>query len=92
VAASYDKTDIVKLLLNRGANIEAKGYRGKTALMEAALNGHAATVSLLLHRGAKINAIDNERNTALMWAARNGHQDIVQMLQRWPSASLRKRR
>ena len=46
--------DIVKLLLEKGAELEARGkVYGRTPLSWAAGNGHEAVVKLLLEKGAK---------------------------------------
>ena len=43
---------MVKLLLDRGPNVNAKGPDGYTALMEAARYGRFEITELLLERGA----------------------------------------
>ncbi len=55
----------VKLLLDRGAQIEASNKDGLTALHWASSNGHDATVKLLLDRGAQIEASNKDGLTAL---------------------------
>jgi ankyrin repeat protein len=51
------KLDAVKLLLDRGADVNAKeSVRGQTALMWAVLENHPDVVKLLLARGADVNA------------------------------------
>ncbi len=44
LAASANSLDIVKLLLSRGADVNATNEDGSTALMVAALKGHAEVV------------------------------------------------
>jgi ankyrin repeat protein len=44
---------VVKLLLERGAELEAKDNNSRTPLSWAARYGHEAVVKLLLEKGAK---------------------------------------
>jgi ankyrin repeat protein len=77
-AARRGHEAIVLLLLEKGADIEAKGYFG-TALVEAASGGYEAIVLLLLEKGADIEA-KGYFGTALVEAARKGHEAMVQLL------------
>lgn len=67
--SSAPYAEVVNLLLDAGANIEARDYDGNTPLMSAASYGEAMVVKVLLARGADINATDPEGGTALMGAA-----------------------
>lgn len=49
---------IIDLLLDRGANIEARNRRGETALLIAAKHGNKHIVGKLLEKGANIHARD----------------------------------
>ena len=69
-----------RLLLDHGANVNAKNGFGNTALILASSSGRADTVRLLLSRGADVNAVSNRGNTALRAARREGHADIVAIL------------
>ena len=51
-AATGGQNDVVRVLLDAGANVNASGPNGTTALMMAVRGGHAATVDLLLEKGA----------------------------------------
>ena len=70
LASQHGYTDIVELLLNRGANVnETNGMR--TGLYEASANGHYDTMELLIKAGADVNAecYDNSATeTALLMA------------------------
>ncbi|KAA0146258.1 hypothetical protein FNF31_07820 [Cafeteria roenbergensis] len=80
VAALNGHRDTVELLLDRGADLEAKVEDGSTALSVAALNGHRNMVELLLDRGADLEAKVEGGLTALMRAAKGGHRDTVELL------------
>jgi hypothetical protein len=81
-AAGGGHDDIVRLLLEKGAEIEVKDGKYSYALLSwAARNGHEAVVKLLLEKGAEIEAEDDESGkTSLQWAAGNGHEAIVKLL------------
>ena len=86
-AACRGKKDIVLLLLNNGANVNAKlaGYEewgwmiSNTALMLAALNFHHEIVRMLLKRGADVNARNNKGDTALMMIACCQNNDSIKI-------------
>src|SRR5439155_2844519 len=52
--AADGRVSSVRILLDRGAEIDAKSRDGETALMLASLGNHADVARLLRHRGAKI--------------------------------------
>ena len=52
-AAHFGQTEIVELLLDRGADIEAKDRYGNTALIRTAFTDDIEIVKLLLDRGAQ---------------------------------------
>ena len=79
-AARDGLTDTVGLLLDRGAEMEARTRDGKTALMYAARDGQTDTVSLLLDRGANVNARTATGEAALMHAAKGGSLETVALL------------
>jgi len=64
-AGALDAVAVVNLVLDRGAAIDARDNRGRTALMIAADAGHAGIVDLLLRRGAARDLKDREGKTAL---------------------------
>jgi ankyrin repeat protein len=82
-AAQNGHAAVVKLLLEKGAELESKdkwySYK-RTALSCAAENGHAAVVKLLLEEGAELELKDNKWRTPLSWAAENGHAAVVKLL------------
>src|SRR6266480_3898114 len=79
-AAEAGDTAEVRSLLREGANPNAKGGYGSTALMGAAVRGHTETVRALLEKGAEVNAKGNTGRTALMEAALEGYTETVRTL------------
>ena len=81
LAASHGHTSTVKLLLSKGALVDARGLNSHyTPLHFAAGNGHNSTVKLLLSRGASIEAMDVGGKTPLYHATRGGYPDIVRLV------------
>lgn len=56
MAAKWGKSNMVSLLLESGANIEAKTRDGLTALHCAARSGHDQVIDMLLQRNAPISS------------------------------------
>jgi ankyrin repeat protein/mono/diheme cytochrome c family protein len=75
-------TDVVWLLVAKGAHINARSKRGETALAAAAGRGDDGSVELLLSKGADVNATDYRGYTPLMHAAQYDRDspDVVRML------------
>ncbi|KAF5239307.1 hypothetical protein FANTH_10010 [Fusarium anthophilum] len=82
IASYYGHYIIVKLLLDKGAEAEAKDSEyGRTPLLWASRNGYEGVVQLLVERGAKVEARDSKYGqTPLSWAAKNGHAAFVKLL------------
>ncbi|RYP59119.1 hypothetical protein DL770_010282 [Monosporascus sp. CRB-9-2] len=81
-AAAHRHEAVVKLLLEKGADLESKDSRyGRTPLSWAAENGHEAVVRLLLEKGADREFKDSRYGrTPLSWAAENGHEAVTKLL------------
>ena len=79
-ASRNGHTEVARLLLERGAELEAKDPDGRTSLMWAAFNGHTEVVCLLLDRGADIEARDKDDWTPLIWASSYGHTEVFRLL------------
>jgi len=68
-AAAARQVDIARLLIDHGANVNARQVEsGFTPLHEAAANGQVDLASLLLDRGADVNARMNDGRTPLGFA------------------------
>ena len=71
---------ICRLLLDKGAQVDAKSWDGWTPLHWAALRGRVEIVRLLCDHGADIEAQDNGGWRPLHHAAMNGHISVVKEL------------
>ena len=74
------RTNIVDMLLNRGARINATNMGDDTALHLASSHGHVDCVNLLLRNKADVNALNEHGNTPLHYACFWGFQEISEML------------
>ncbi len=85
-AAAAGKTNAVKALLDKGANVEARDKKDRTPLMLAAQHGHADTIRLLLANGARADARDQLGYTAygLTVFAAAGHGDRQEVIKALP--------
>ncbi len=82
-AASYRGHDqVMQMLLDKGADINAQGGEYGNALQAASYGGHDQVVQMLLDKGADINAAatGSDGRTALQAAAEGGHLAVVERL------------
>ena len=71
---------LVKLLLDKGANVDTKFDGGWTVLMAAVNNRQIEVVRVFLAAGANPNIQASYGGTALMNAAQGGNEEIARML------------
>jgi cytohesin len=79
-AAAAGHADLVKALLDRSAQVDARDYGGGGALHAAAAHGQVEAAAALLDRRADPSAPDEEGVTPLHLAARNGHEAVAAVL------------
>ena len=79
-AAARGRSDVVKQLLDRGADPNAKDVSGVPPLMYAAIYGHPDVVTMLLDHGAEVNATATGGVTAFGLAAAMGHASVLDVL------------
>jgi ankyrin repeat protein/HEAT repeat protein len=78
--ARLGKPDVARLLVDFGADVNARGYDALSPLMHAALGGHADVASLLLEKGARIDDRTKAGETALLLAVTSGNIAVVNLL------------
>lgn len=81
-ASSKGDTEVLKQILEFGADINAIDGSYGTALKVAATFGYKDMVEILLDSGADINLNEGFNGTALRAAAVKGHREVVELLVR----------
>lgn len=85
IAAGSGNLDVLDLLLRHprtAIDMQAEYYR-RTALIEAAVQGHISVVKTLVAHGANVNIADKTgRNSALIEALKHGHDNVSTFLLR----------
>ena len=85
-ASSEGNTEIVEILIAKGADVNAKDSWGITALIEALTGdlceerGYIEIAILLIKNGSDVNVVNHRGRTALMIASGKGYTDVVDLL------------
>jgi uncharacterized protein len=81
-AAASGDTAAVLRLISKGAKVNARGFFGRTPLINAAAYNRPETVKALLERGADASLTDDMGIPAAQAASKNGHVGVVDILRR----------
>ena len=79
-AALSEHKDVIKILLDNGAEVDSRSPDGSTALILAASKGNKEIVNMLLQAGADPALTAQSGATAESTAAAKGFREIVEML------------
>ncbi len=82
LAAAYGHADVVRVLLEAGAEVNAKDFTGWTALHAGSFAGDMETVSLLLERGAVSGSDKWFLRNPLKIAETLDHKNVIPLLRR----------
>jgi ankyrin repeat protein len=79
-ASVLGREEVLAVLLESGADVNATTERGTHPLHAAAQNGYARILDRLLTAGAPINVSNEAGQTPLVFAIRFGHQSLAELL------------
>jgi len=85
--AGIDDRDSLGLLIERGADVDAKDESGLTPLLIAVADGRRLLTKRLIDLGADVNIPDDAGRTPLLIATEKGNQPIVDLLERFGARS-----
>lgn len=72
--------EVVQLLIDKGADVNAKDNLGNTPLILASGKGLYGAAKLLIDSGANVNAKKHDRNSALSEACKQGSYYVAELL------------
>ena len=72
LATGLENTQTAKLLIAKGADVNAANNDGANALIWASARGDIQTAELLIENGADVNATKKDDSSALTWASARG--------------------
>ena len=81
LAASYNRTDVVRCLLEKGANVNKQDRDGLTALHEASFQNHTDVIKILVQHGARTDIKNISGSTPIDLARRWDYKEEVDLLQ-----------
>jgi len=82
IASKWNQSEVVKLLLDTGCNLNSASAKGDTALHLASRKGYEDIVGLILEAGGTPNSVNALGNTPLHDSIENGHVGTVRVLLR----------
>ena len=88
-AVDEGSPDVVQVLIDAGADIEAKDEKGRSPLHCASSSGALPVVKMLVEAGAGVRATDNEGDTCLILAAHCGCTETVRYLAGLPEVDVK---
>ena len=81
-AAEENRTDIARVLINRGDDVNGRDDSNATPLFPAAFSNSLHVAILLIESGADVNALDNGSWSPLLLASHFGSVEVAMLLVR----------
>ena len=82
-AALFNRTEVVRCLLDKGANVNKQDRLGGTALHWASHDNYTDVMRMLLQHGARKDITDNYGITPIDRARRWNHKEAVDLLEQY---------
>lgn len=79
-AAAAKQTEIARMLIAHGANVNAVAASGHIPLHEASATGNVELVRLLIENGANVNAKTDDGKTPLDFATEYNRPEVIEIL------------
>jgi len=79
-ACKNNNENIVRWLIENGADVNKENKDGNTSLIEACYYGNDNIIKLLIENGADVNKENKYNNTPLIKACEKGYENIVRLL------------
>ncbi|QDR79198.1 ankyrin repeat domain-containing protein [Sporomusa termitida] len=79
-AAAYGRAPVVRLLADKGADLNVRDKDGQTPLMKAVGNNQADVVAALLQKGAGVTGADLQGNTVVTMAKARSDRKVLDIL------------
>jgi len=79
-ASYYEEFEIIKYLVESGADINFRNHTNSSALIKASMNDKFKTIKYLIHKGADINVFDTHGRSAIGEACYGGCFKIIKYL------------
>jgi ankyrin repeat protein len=80
VVAYHNRSEMMRIFLENGLDVERKNMRGRTAMHIAALYGHRELFEVLVQWNSNVRATADNDATPLHYAAQKGHNELVEEL------------
>jgi ankyrin repeat protein len=82
-ASQYGHPEVAQVLIDHGANLNARDQNHWTPIHYSAEHVHVGLVKLLLERGADVHAMNDEGGTPYHVSLQRGNREIADYLQRY---------